>query len=129
MVRDRQFGVLLVLLSHIGVNSQDIEQFCLATLRNTTEDSLAELFRLWLFSWQRTDLYGKLWAARQAFPNALCDLHIVDDNVEVCRESIAAGQTATHVRLPLRQELPGHRSYSSTFEAEDRLLTWIEGQD
>ena len=109
----RQFGVLLVLLPRIGVTSTDIGMFCLATLRNTTEDNAGELFHLWIVSRQRTDRHGKYWTARQAFPNALCDLRMVDDNPDVCREFIAAGQTATDIRLPKRQELPGHRSYAS----------------
>ena len=84
---------------HIGASSTDIETFCLATLRNTTEDNAGELFHLWVVSRQRTDRFGKLWTARQAFPNALCDLRMVDDNPDVCREFIALGQVATHIRL------------------------------
>ena len=78
---------------------------------------------------QRTGPYGKLWTARQAFPNPDCDFHIVDDNVKICQEFHANGHSSTHIRLPRRAEFPGHKSFASKFEAGSRLRSWIEGQE
>ena len=113
-------GILFILLSRIGINSPDIESFAPAALRNSTEDSLRELFDLWIITRQRTGEQGKLGTLRKLFPHSCyC---IIDDNLEILQEIRSSGHRGMHVRLPRRESAPGYRSYQNVFEAEGDAL-------
>ncbi|OLP78890.1 hypothetical protein AK812_SmicGene40886 [Symbiodinium microadriaticum] len=78
----RKEQALVLLCSHIGLNSPDIQEWALSTLHNTCAEATGDkLLDLIIITRQRTCVNGKLDVVCRVFNRA--QLLIVDDNVDV----------------------------------------------
>ena len=118
-------GALTVICSHIGENSRAIENWALDTLRNTLIQSAGERqVDLVVITRRRTGRLGKLDICRRLFQRPA--FLIIDDNTEICDEfNSSPNATAFHIQLPKRDLPQLGRSFSSVFEAEPSILSWL----
>ena len=116
-------GALTVICSYIGEFQG--HRKLVDTLRNTFIQSTGKRqVDLAVIARPRTGRLGKLDICRRFFQRPA--FLIIDDSTEICNEfNSSPNATAFHIQLPKRDLPRLGRSFSSVFEAEPSILSWL----